>query len=593
MAFFGTCQLDSDGEEVDDIDINDPVLKKYRQENAPFAYLTRSNPPHDAPRMHILNSVNVGLIQNPTSQQDQLYNASILYLSRFNIENEHVSPDTYIKLAEIAYPDRRITGFVTKNMPNTIMKLFKINLFLVKPALNTNKFIDKNSFSTEIIDLLIRYDSVTSSINLKEDVVITRSMFEETFAMESLRTLKLLRTVKIDIKKSISKLIADVERGDVAIELSEATTGNIIIDYMDELENYIVNTPNLIHGNDKIYGSIQKITGLIIPINGRETYIQENYLSCMSIIPTIKLTNNLELLTDGNIMLRTGVYIPYSSRNELVSRSNEYLRGTNDMIFRPLRYLPEYADRIINPNTLVEFNDLKENIEAGESICMGSKDKFYHFDYFDAIESAKVKEYINPITGEAVSDSLYDKIIDLANSYPLSPNKLELLETFSKLREQLDIIFKNDLDRKREYREFSVTDQAFIDDFFRQVFNTGMYMRRWKGPGFPYPLNRENTMGPDPNDNVARSLENLVRNMKIPPSIEKFIDTINPVEYKGAGKTVSRNDLLMKYLNTLYKGEICIRMASTVLIGTAYRHFIFMKGEKIDGLDIDKLDLIA
>jgi len=154
------------------------------------------------------------------------------------------------------------------------------------------------------------------------------------------------------------------------------------------------------------------------------------------------------------------------------------------------------------------------------------------------------------------------------------------------------------------FNKFNKSQQEFIREYFLELFNTGMYMRRWGGPGTPYPLEKKTTetkVEPD-----KKTLEGLGRMgdilLKFNGSMNNFLTGqpksdswsggLNIVEFTGKNFN-QQNRSIGEILYQVVRGSLCIRMASSIFIGTAYYYLRLFFREQISNFDPTKVDHIS
>src|SRR4029078_3271299 len=88
-----------------------------------------------------------------------------------------------------------------------------------------------------------------------------------------------------------------------------------------------------------------------------------------------------------------------------------------------------------------------------------------------------------------------ENLITLLKSCPPNDNITVLLNTIDQC--MIDNRDKISLDEKYKKELGCLDDQTkiHIKNWCRTLFKIGMYMRRWNGPGYPYPLKENDTKG--------------------------------------------------------------------------------------------------
>lgn len=130
--------------------------------------------------------------------------------------------------------------------------------------------------------------------------------------------------------------------------------------------------------------------------------------------------------------------------------------------------------------------------------------------------------------------------------------------------------------------------QEAYKDLLLKVFYAGMYMRRWRGPGHPYPHMVEETKGSfDPNPNVTLALNAVHEAAATLPKYYR-LPVIDYYDYR-----LYVYEWLGVLLDEIRAGDKCIRMASTLLIYTAAYYLEQAFGVKIPDFDIHRLERIS
>ena len=130
-----------------------------------------------------------------------------------------------------------------------------------------------------------------------------------------------------------------------------------------------------------------------------------------------------------------------------------------------------------------------------------------------------------------------------------------------------------------ELAALSKEDQALVLEFLRSLFVTGMYMRRWRGPGHPYPYSAQAaTCNLDPEAVVRNNL--IIGNEiigKMSHNAKTFVNGLRIINFTPAGE-IEVGDIEFSTLwNGIVQGTACIRIASTKFLATAqyYREKLF------------------
>ena len=141
------------------------------------------------------------------------------------------------------------------------------------------------------------------------------------------------------------------------------------------------------------------------------------------------------------------------------------------------------------------------------------------------------------------------------------------------------------------------------------LFHAGMYMRRWRGPGTPYPLEQRTTNRealPDVAVSEALGLIKEDLDAMLPP-MRVIARGVPVVTWQPNGPDISedaisadpdpkhREPAKRRYGNLFEQvraGEFCIRMASARFIGSGYYHLRLLFNEHISSFRPEQVDMI-
>lgn len=310
--------------------------------------------------------------------------------------------------------------------------------------------------------------------------------------------------------------------------------------------------------------------------------------------------------TDQEIFMYTGAYLPYNDRSEIINNVNAV--RSNSTFFVPTVRNCENTETV----GLEETNDPTVFI-----VAYGTLFNYYCYDIGDfednfkehpiaGMENMTVYRFRKPDTFR--EDFTTDEIkflIRLLTLYPTVPRVEKLIKNMiiglGKVRE----ITNYDKDVLILFRQLYDPDKSIIREWLMQLFYTGMYMRRWNGPPEDYPVSKKSTRNrPDPNVKVNEEMQVLgyypllktetkkpVSGItgKLTKEGQTFVDNIRSVEYDydGGDIRVSNQETttIGYYLNRVRRGKMCIRMASSIFIGTASYYLYLFYLEEIPRFD--------
>jgi len=325
----------------------------------------------------------------------------------------------------------------------------------------------------------------------------------------------------------------------------------------------------------------------------------------------------LKMYTDNEIFQYTGAYLPYEGRGDIIENAVR-LRGNRQFFIPTVR-------ACANEETITTLEDTVDM--SVFIIAYGTMYEYFCYDVDDFIENfaqypiegaegQTVFRFRKPDSpGDDFTRSEIQQLVKLVELYPTKDDIPELVQRIRDGLRQIRDVTAYDREVMQQFNRLSSNDKAIMREWFNQLFLTGMYMRRWKGPGHPYPLREINTQGPDPNTKVNQELTVLgyyplfrKANGTYPPANktgitarmsqegQRFVDTLRSVEYRrrdGNMVPIQVTRTIGYYLDRVRKMNMCIRMASTLFAGTASYYLTTFFNETIDNFDPQELDLIV
>lgn len=137
---------------------------------------------------------------------------------------------------------------------------------------------------------------------------------------------------------------------------------------------------------------------------------------------------------------------------------------------------------------------------------------------------------------------------------------------------------------RRTYLDSPEQAKAMIRDYLAWLFVTGMWMRHWRGPGFPWPHSAESlvrtqtagyctTINRDENVQVAFQQRNLLleRMREFSPDLEQWALALPRIEYNFRTEEVRfGRETLQEILRLVEIGRYCLMNASDQLLRTGY-----------------------
>lgn len=314
----------------------------------------------------------------------------------------------------------------------------------------------------------------------------------------------------------------------------------------------------------------------------------------------------LRQLTDDELYSQLGAFVPYLSRESMIER-------LVSLFTTPSFFFPLIRDRSRYLNTETISGSLVSD-RSTFVIAFGTiyRHHLYEFDdllgsfYFDSEsgifafrhpENPREEYSISEINSLILllSASLPDYLADLISSYPPMPIIRELTKRVIEGMESLKERASYDGVARNQIRKLPGEEYELVRLFLYALFNIGMYMRRWKGPPHPYPLDEKSTlvknMDPQPSTIAAISgAINILDSML--PSTRELCMNLCIIEYNGANLHQSRQPIRSIW-DAVGKGDYCIRMASSQYVGTAYHYLRVLYLETIPDFNKERLDQIS
>ena len=311
----------------------------------------------------------------------------------------------------------------------------------------------------------------------------------------------------------------------------------------------------------------------------------------------------LEEYTDEEIMSSLGIYVWYASRRGLLTR-------VIDLIEHPGFFIslitPQHPRRLCRNSETVMMTDIQD--PTAFIICYGTLTSHYGYEVQELMNSFHFKSddgindfvFLHPENIRIMfSDAQMEDLRELLDRFKTTPGE-DCLGLIAKIKNGLkERRSKTGYDRDiiRRLIAMPAEQKDILRIFLYHIFYTGMYMRRWQGPGKPYPIRRAETEKKvSPDDSTLRSLEECQRVLntmsrdmqqlaKMLRIVEYFNDT--PEQYSSSGLMVG------VYMDTVIMGRECIRMASSRFVGTGYYYLKTLYNEVIADVAIEHLDHIT
>lgn len=307
------------------------------------------------------------------------------------------------------------------------------------------------------------------------------------------------------------------------------------------------------------------------------------------------LVEYVSKLTDQEIFSNIGVYVPYETRDELVLNTVTAIIRSRFM-FPAVRSLEHSVNKV---TPIIQDDITDTNIFM---VCFGTALKYVTYSLDELTDSfyrdteTGVMEFRRPEnvnTKFTISD--IEGLRQLVSCFPMTEDIRRLINVIDEgiidAREKIEF---DDVARAR-MAVFDKPDQDLMKAFLRHIFYTGMYMRRWAGPGHAFPLRSKTTTdGKDPDGKVTDQLgAGMAMLDQMAPAVKTLCLTLTICEYNGQGGIDHGKAKFGAEWENVIAGRQCIRMASSKFVGTGYHYLRALFRETIPGMDVKAVDRIV
>jgi hypothetical protein len=369
--------------------------------------------------------------------------------------------------------------------------------------------------------------------------------------------------------------------------------------------------------------------GMIFPLKARTHELKREYfiasigayvsIARVSYLGTTlgsKTRSYIKKMTDRDILLTLGGQVFYTSRTQLESVASDMFQLGQVFDYKTQHFFIPYKRNARNKRTLTSLEDTNDT--SIFLVAFGScTDYVCH-------EISELASYLLPQGDNAVYryailglSEKYEPITItqamelrhlLEDLYPLMRSSdqkeyLNLVDNLDRIHQAITANNLHDRNALQLFRTFRNEVRDVIRRYLYKIFELGMYMRRWRGPGNPYPLEDKETQRRnfDPDDNltipVGQTLELSTKLGWIDKSALKFIESLKMVCYKDGQFNQSTIQTMVGVFklatNSNDEVKMCIRMASAELVGSSYYYISLFFNKLIPGFDPARVDRIT
>lgn len=326
----------------------------------------------------------------------------------------------------------------------------------------------------------------------------------------------------------------------------------------------------------------------VLPLADLSKLTKENIVLHLSILTDSELLDYLDI-----------VAIPYTNRPSLLSTAA-------DLVISPGFFIPR-TRKCINTETTVEAEDIAD---IKHIVAYGTVSRYLCMDQPDIMGMFVQGEVIDPVrANERIGTDKVQQLLALLRLYPNDfPLAVQTVESHFAATQQLLAEEKVWVGR---FLRFTPAQKNFFSDFFYKMFYSGMYARRWGGPGCPYPITEAQTSGNvTPEHTTTGVLLTLIDMWKTNRGtpVGDFLDQLpvykwsagnwtvsprwvrmNSPQWGSTGPLISMILVVGKHLAVSEVNMACIRWSSAEFIGSAVHYLQIFLSISIPDVDITRL----
>lgn len=273
-------------------------------------------------------------------------------------------------------------------------------------------------------------------------------------------------------------------------------------------------------------------------------------------------------LSDKVILETLDTHLDYTNREELIAQAREAIAWEGRFFF-PLK-------RTHRTNTETLLGTAADDFHT-DMVAYGSLVHYRLYEKDELMLAWTESTLVHPENPSLTFDP--DAIHQLAElvQFRWDETFYYLLQNHLANREDL---MRGDADRQKFIADLDQAEKTRIAAFLHHVFDAGMYMRRWKGPGHPYPVRADDTYGHEtPQESVGVALVQARTELEqMSEECRKFCLHLRTMDRRSNERTpryLGQNfERLWASVTPGPTGE-CIRMASSIFIATSW-HYLFL-----------------
>ena len=295
----------------------------------------------------------------------------------------------------------------------------------------------------------------------------------------------------------------------------------------------------------------------------------------------------LNIMTDNEIFKHYDAYVPYDSRLALIDR-------LPTLVQTPSFFYPLTRARARNTDTICGTEVTDQTVFM---IAYGTLSSYYLYELLDLIGAFSridgMIHFRHPEDNNLMfTNQEIEALLSVLSSFEDNDDSQTLRRLIDEGLIDANERTQYDDDAQRQLRLLPQKEQEEIRTLLRQIFHTGMYMRQWRGPGHPFPLNTEDTRRHGWTDAIVQEQLGLGFKMMINEQVATFCRNLRCCQYRPNGTVEVKYDLFGDLWDRVVTNNKCIREASSIFVGTGYHYLRVLFHETIPEVNVQNIDRI-
>jgi hypothetical protein len=147
---------------------------------------------------------------------------------------------------------------------------------------------------------------------------------------------------------------------------------------------------------------------------------------------------------------------------------------------------------------------------------------------------------------------------------------------------------------------FPSSQKDYVHEALQRLLEASMYMRRWEGPGHPYPLSHDATRRLMTQDQIDANVTNALNHLDdqlylLVPEVLAFFNSLQVKDWKDNTyvPVPEINSYLQRFLDKVRRGKMCIRVTSYYFISTVSYYYLILFKEILPQVPLQLLSRIS